>query len=338
LYLTLWPFGEAVVERGSDLVKVDAALVNFNQYHMGPGQTIRLNDEIWEFELTPAGESTEYPAEIQNESFFLSHHLLLRRRDVQLFSWAQAQRCLEKLSTFLSFCADRSVAPALIRGYDRSGQPVIQDLRTPRVDPFEKHVSWLDEYHGSAMSEAFPTFASLMEDDEWRDAIRGAVYWYVRANTNLVGPDGAIVLIQTALERLAWHVLVRARRSLSGRDFSDLPAAAQLRLLLDTCSVTLDLPSELGELTKVATGQKGEQDWVDGPQAFVAVRNQIVHPGKRRRVQGGQAFYEALQLGKWYLELVLLRSFRFNGNYACRLNIPMHVGNVEPVPWVKGNT
>jgi hypothetical protein len=183
------------------------------------------------------------------------------------------------------------------------------------------------------MAKMFPAFAHLMEDAEWRETIRTAVYWYVRGNTNHVGPDGAIILIQTALERLAWHILVRVRHSISERDFGDLPAAGQLRLVLDACSVPLDLPSKLGELTKVAVGQKGEQDWVDGPQTFVSVRNQIVHPGKRKRVKGGRALYETLQLGKWYLELILLRSCGFNGSYACRLNIPMYVGGVEPVPW-----
>jgi hypothetical protein len=99
--------------------------------------------------------------------------------------------------------------------------------------------------------------------------------------------------------------------------------------------VPLDLPTKLGKLSAVAKGQKGEQDWIDGPQAFVAVRNQIVHPGKTKRVKGGRAFYEALQLGKWYLELILLRSFGFKGDYACRLNIPMQAGSIEPVPWAK---
>jgi hypothetical protein len=210
-------------------------------------------------------------------------------------------------------------------------------LRTPRIDPFGRRVSWLDEYDRGSMADAFRGFTHLMKNPEWRETIRTAVYWYVRGDTNLIGPDGAIVLVQTALEKLAWHILVRVRHSISERDFSDLPAAGQLRLVLDACSVPLHLPPALGELTGVAKGQKGERDWADGPEAFVATRNQIVHPGKRKRVKGGLAFYEALQLGTWYLELILLRSFRFDGSYVCRLNIPVHVGNVEPVPWAKAN-
>ena len=333
LYLTFWPFGDAVINHGSKLFRVDGGIVNFKQYHVGAGRTISLDDGIWKFELTPVGESPLYPAEIQNQSYLFSHHLLLQRKDGQSFSWSHARKGLETLSTFLSFCAERSIAAALVRGYDESGTVVIQDLGTPRVDPFESRRSWLDEDHGEAIVETFPGFARLMEDMEWRETIRTAIYWYVRGNSNLIGPDGAIILVQTALERLAWHILVRVRHSISERSFSDLPAADQLRLALDSCSVPLDLPGKLSELTAVAIGKKGDQDWIDGPQAFVAVRNQIVHPGKRKRAKGGRAFFEALELGKWYLELILLRSFQFNGSYACRLNIPMYVGAVEPVPW-----
>ena len=97
----------------------------------------------------------------------------------------------------------------------------------------------------------------------------------------------------------------------------------------------LELPSVLTHLNAVAKGQKGERDWLDGPEAFVAVRNQIVHPAKRQRVSGGHSLFEALQLGKWYLELILLKSFAFTGNYACGLHIPKWAGSVERVPWAR---
>jgi hypothetical protein len=334
LYLTFVPLGNNVfIESGSKVQTIDGGIVNFNQYYVGNDQVIRLDDGTWKFELTPISESGSYPAEIQNQSYLFTHRLNLQRSDGKTFSWSQAQFPLEILSTFLSFCAERCVAPTLLKGYDRSGGVVVQDWRAARIDSYKRNGNWLDEYHGGAMPEAFPGFAHLMRDAEWKEAIRSAVYWYVRGDTNFVGPDGAIILIQTALEKLAWHILVRVKRSIAARSFSDLPVADQLRLVLDTCSVPLDLPPRLPNLTAAATGQKGEQDWVDGPQAFTAVRNQIVHPGKRKRVRGGRTFLEALYLGKWYLELILLHSFGFRGNYTCRLDIPMHTGNVEPVPW-----
>jgi hypothetical protein len=339
LFLTLRPFGNnAFLDNGSKLAKVAGEVANFNKHKLGVDRTIRLDDGIWKFELAPVEEPSSYPAEIQNQSYSFSHHLLLQRADGRSFLWSEAQPPLEMLSTFLSFCSERWIAPTLLKGYDESGKLAVQDWRAARIDPAGSRPNWLDEYDSSAMAKVFPRFAHLMEHADWKETIRTAVYWYVRGNTNYVGPDGAIVLVQTALERLAWHFLVRVRHSISARDFGDLPAAGQLRLVLDSCCVPLDLPSNLSELTKVAVGQKGEQDWVDGPQTFVAVRNQIVHPGKQKRVKGGRAFYEALQLGKWYVELLLLRAFGFEGSYACRLNIPMCVGSVEPVPWAQPRT
>jgi len=207
----------------------------------------------------------------------------------------------------------------------------MQEWGTALVDSGKGHSGWLDEHYGAVIADVFPGFSNLMQDDEWRKTIRTAVYWYVRSDTNSVGPDGAIVLVQAALERLAWHILIKVRRAISEDGFSRLAAADQLRLVLNACSIPSELPGVLVELGSAAKAE----NWADGPKAFVAVRNQIVHPVKRQKVKGGRAFFEALQLGKWYLELILLKSFRFNGDYACRLNIPRWVGSVEPVPWAK---
>ena len=338
VFLTLSALGPStLIDHGSQLYKVSAGIANFGPYPVGATRTIRLEDATWSFELTPVEESRLlYPPGIQNDSYRFTQHLLLQRSDGGGFSCASAREALNTLSTFLSFCAERWIAPVLIQGFDQSGTAAMEEWGTAHIDPSEGHGGWLDEYHGSStMAEAFPGFSTLMQDPEWRRTIRTSVYWYVRADTNHVGPDGAIILVQTALERLAWHILVNVKHAISEDGFSKLAAADQLRLVLSVCSVPLELPSLLTQLTAIATRQKGEQDWVDGPQAFVAVRNQIVHPGKRQRVTGGRSFFEALQLGKWYLELILLRSFSFNGSYACRLKIPRWVGSVETVPWAR---
>ena len=44
--------------------------------------------------------------------------------------------------------------------------------------------------------------------------------------------------------------------------------------------------------------------------------------------------FEAWQLAQWYLELILLRLFAFNGSYSNRTKQGKYIGQVEPVPWV----
>ncbi len=333
LRVTLIPASRVVVENGSPIVRVNAAVVNFNQYWFGGPNKLHfcLEDGVWIFEFTPVGEKTVlYPPEIQSESYSFTHHLVVRRADGAAFSCAEAESVMDTLAIFLRFCAERWVAPALIVGVDTSGAVAMQEWGAPKVDVRDSPSNWLDAYHGEPMLEIFPEYSRLMGDPDWREAIRAAVYWYIRANTNHVGPDGGIVLLQAALERLAWQLLVQHRGAISVDGFLKLPAADQLRLLLDSCAVPLAIPALLEQTLQSAK----EFNWNDGPQAFVEVRNGLVHPQRRRKLEGSRAYFEVFQLGKWYLELVLLRTFGLKGKYANRLKIPRSVGDVEPVPWV----
>jgi len=337
--VTLLPSSGALVDRGLPIVRVNAGIVNFNQYWFGGPDKLSFSlcDGTWLFEFTPVGDTTFlYPPEIQNESYAFSHHLLFRKASGAAFSYFEAQQALETLSTFLRFCAEHWVAPAMVVGADSAGLAAMEDWGSPKVDAMDTPGNWLDRDHGGAMLEIFPEFSRLMGDSQWRETIRTAVYWYLRADTNHVGPDGGIILLQAALENLAWHILVRHRRAISEDGFLKLPAADQLRLLLDSCSIPLQSPALLARLSAAGRGKEREQDWVDGPHAFVAVRNQLVHPRRKpRRLKGGSSYYEVLQLGKWYLEMVLLRTFGFNGQYSNRLKFPRSAGDVEFVPWVE---
>ncbi len=332
LELTLCPQGSFLLP-SSPLVRVNAGIVNLPRYWFGGPRQLSfcLEDETWNFEFTPVGEqSFQYPRKIQNDSFSFSHHLTLKKRNAHPFSQSQVEDALGLLSTFLSFCAERWVAPTLITGFEASGTVAHQNWNTPLVDPRRDPINWLDEYDGHPMVNVFPGFSRLMAEPKWRDTIRSAVYWYVRSQSDYVGPDGAIILVQAALERLAWHLLVQQRQAISQNGFSKIPAADQIRLLLNISSIPLALPAFLAELSSTAKAR----NWTDGPEAFVAVRNQIVHPPRRTHTRlSARSYYEALQLGKWYLELILLNATGFSGKYSNRLKIPRWKGDVEFLPW-----
>jgi hypothetical protein len=336
VHVKLSPQGaNRVVDYGLPTVRINAGIANLHQYWFGGPKRLSFSLEggAWLFKFAPVGDETLlYPSQAQDSSYSFTHNLELRKSDGGTFSCSEAEQALNTLSTFLSFCAERRICPALVVGFDEAGTTAMEDWGTRMLDAKGEPKNWLDRDHGVAMIEVFPGFWRLMEDPVWRKAVRTAVYWYVRADTNHVGPDGAIVLMQAALERLAWHVLVQQHHAVSEEAFSrKLPTADRIRLLLHTCSIPLDFRAELADLG----GSAPAQGWKDGPEAFVSVRNRIVHPREQLKPMGGRAYYEALQLGKWYLELVLLRSCGFTGQYSCRLKIPRYVGNVEPVPWAK---
>jgi hypothetical protein len=150
------------------------------------------------------------------------------------------------------------------------------------------------------------------------------------------GVEGGTILAQAAFELLAWTLLVEDQRVLSEDGYQKLPASDKLRLLLSSCGIPPTIPSSMCALAKAA----GAHTWVDGPQAITEVRNALVHasPKKRKKVFGGDADArcDAWWLGLWWLELVLLRLFDYQGKYSNRLIRDGWKGEeVEPVPWAK---
>lgn len=246
------------------------------------------------------------------------------------FSSTEAHQRLHDLATFLSFCHGHWVCTALTYGIDKEGLAVMEEWGTRKLSPWRRGTNWLDEHHGSCMVRLFPTFMHILsKTTEWKEAIEHAVYWYVRADTSLIGPDGACVLLQAALERLAWHVLVRDRHSLSEDGFARLSAGDQLRLLLASLSIPLEIPLEMFDLGNMAK----EFSWNDGPQAFVGIRNRLVHPPKLGRRKESIPYLDAFLLGKWYTELAILSICGYDGEYANRSRKGRWRGAVEPVPW-----
>lgn len=323
-----------VLQSGEPLVRIEAGVLNFAFYFLTAkpeGQRFELSDHDWVFTFIPVDDQIYlYPPHIQTEEYAFTHHLTVRRADGAAFSSEEAQKQLTLLSDFLTFCRGYWVSTALTTGIRADGVVAMEEIGTRRVSPKKVSYNWLDFHHGECMGELFPKFIERMADTSWQEALRHALYWYVRADTNLVGPDGGCFLLQAALERLAWHVLVRHRQSLSEDGFSRLPAADQLRLLLSTLDVPLAIPNGLSELRRIGK----MLNWNDGPQAFVGVRNRLVHPPKTNRVEMELPYFEAYTLGKWYVELILLSACGYSGKYSNRTKLHRWVGEVEDVPWV----
>jgi hypothetical protein len=270
----------------------------------------------------------------RNGGYAITHHGKLVTRDGSTFSPDPAEDFLGALHYFLSFCRGSWVDVMLPVGIDTDGEVCWEQWGERQIDPWERRLSWFDEYHGGLLGEVFPGFWRLWKNPRWRDPIKTAIYWYVRSNnTRGVGTDGAIVLAQAALEQLSWMFLVEERKALSPEGFEKLSAADTLRLLLSTLKIPLGVASELKELEKLAK----EFNW-DGPAAFTELRNSMVHPGKmekQKKKLGGSRLpvTDAWRLGLWHLELALLALFEHNGVYASRLKLPHIPGTVTNVPW-----
>lgn len=322
------------VDRSSSLIRVNTGILNLGPHWTDKPRVpsfFKLSHDDWVFEFTPVTDATLlYLPSIQNEKYFFTHHLCVQKVDGTSFSTVEAHKQLQDLSLFFSFCYEQWISTALTTGIKEDGEVGMEEWGTRKVSPWHRPGNWLDEYNGQCMAQLFPAFMRLITNSaEWKRALETTIYWYVRADTDHVGPDGGCILLQAALERLAWHILVRERRSLSEDGFSRLPAADQLRLLLAALSIPLSLPAGLVDLQRTSK----EFNWEDGPQAFVEIRNRIVHPLKTSKARKPLPYYEAFRLAKWYLELTVLSSCAYNGQYANRTREHRWVGEVEPVPW-----
>jgi hypothetical protein len=94
------------------------------------------------------------------------------------------------------------------------------------------------------------------------------------------------------------------------------------------------LEEKLAEETNEQKKQKIEKELkqIDAPYLFTKVRNDIVH-SKKDIENLTDYFYDASDLGLWYLELVLLAIFNYRGCYSNRLPRYRQNGETELVPW-----
>jgi hypothetical protein len=161
--------------------------------------------------------------------------------------------------------------------------------------------------------------------------LKRAVWWYVGASKQAGGTDAAIIIAQAGLELLAWVNLVEKEKLISQRGYDDLPAADKLRLFIATMKVSMDFPDELDALKSLAE----EQEWAVAPWALTEVRNRLVHPKNRDELDGRpHAINDAYKLGMHYLELAILYSCGYDGEYSNRFT-RKHSRDAACVPWAK---
>ena len=89
------------------------------------------------------------------------------------------------------------------------------------------------------------------------------------------------------------------------------------------------IPTHCSELIELAKQRSFEH----GPHTLVEIRNSLIHSQSILQIHAIDAYHEAKQLGLWYVELLLLRMFKYTGEYASRLTEVQRAGATEPVPW-----
>lgn len=333
------PRREPIMGRGSrTLVAVEFALANGAEFFLERHTNgkaigeITLEHDGWRLDILPLSAGHRSVEEqIESDGIKLTHSGVLRRADGAVFRSEDAQQVLSALGLFLSFAAGWWVGVGFVRGRNSKGKAAWQNWGFSRVQSKGAGYSWYHWKMDGMLSRLFPGFVHLLQQPSWEKPLGSILYWYNRSNSMAAGVDGSIILSQAAFELLAWQVLVQESKLLSEDNFHSLNAEGQIRVLLGHLGIPLTIPSGLVELTRMGK----ELNWSCGPHALVAIRNQLVHPAKKRgqsKREHRYPYHESWLLVQHLLELCILRLCDYRGTYIDRTAAGA-ISAPVPVPW-----
>jgi len=295
---------------------------------------LTLEADPWIIDIDATSDAGERIKAVRSAGgYVITHAGSLRRKDGSSFCSADTSEIRNVVSMWL----------ALTRGFWCS--PLFWHCRpdgwvhfsVPRLSRWRGVRSWFPYEECGCALAIFPELSKLLADPIWKDPMRLAIYWYIHANENSAGDEGSIMLIQAALEMLAWTYLVEHKCVLNKRRWDKLNgAAARLEKLLIELEIPIDFPSaecpSLHEWSE-SNGKDGS-----GISVIVAIRNAFVHPeGSNLEMALGVpscAKMEARTLSLLYLEIIILSLLEYDGPIYSRLQNghPSEV-RVEK-PWV----
>ncbi len=339
--MSLFPKREpiSIHHTGESLASVEFGVLNFPKFlgkqfiitgENGKSQHrvdyVQIHADPWLIEVTEAPDLSEVKQELDaTGGYGITHSGTIERIDGADFSAADAERLLHGLSLFLSFARGAYCGLTLVKGKSRAGQVAWERWGADRVTGWFDPPSWFDRNHSQLLANVFPGFWRRYQERE--EELRTVTTLYLDSNLGRghgVGMDGGLILTQAALERMAHGV--------GGKKPGKRIAKALVENGISEQALCIP-PASCPDLARLAT----EHGWQHGPHALVGMRNEVVHPSPKYGRLSSRAYYEAWNLGQWYLELMLLRRFEASGEYGNRLT-QKWVGEVESLgQWLVEN-
>jgi hypothetical protein len=240
----------------------------------------------------------------------------------------------KQLHAVLGLVAGQQVAIGAVAGLDGDGRIRWADWCVGRGVHDRARVSWCTEpVVESALTQLAIGYTRLSDDPALVTSVERAIGYYLSASGGGDVLDIRVPVACIGLEILGWALL--QKRGWIGPDaLSKMPEGAVARVLLRSCGIPTDSPPNFNQLIKrrKAFGQPG---WA-GPEVVFEIRNKLVHPPSKLDKPtwpDSECLLEAWLLSTWYLELALLHTLGYKGDYWSRLRLGRNVWSVEPVPW-----
>ena len=243
------------------------------------------------------------------------------------FGVAATNDALDLVSYFLSSVNGSSVSAVLPCGLNAAAETVWEDWGSVKrtVHPWPRPISWFDATLTHELPDLFQGFSQRWHAPDDQRVLRYATAFYQEGND----PRPLQTALNSAvsgLELMAWVNLVRD----GGMDRSAFEKQGvrpkTFRSLL--CAIGVDtrtVPTDFPELRR--SGRLGHD-------AVWHWRGRFTHPRIGEIEVDHDLLTETSLVATWYLELVLLSWFGYNGEYGRRRKTGRWVGNTETVPWV----
>lgn len=281
------------------------------------GSAVLQNDE-WTFCIRQHPRHSDAQNYLRTiGGFQITHIGSLYKTDGSEFTQDEAVSQLSAIRTFLSFANGARVGITRASGVNRDWKTIWDCWKISIADWSDgfRPLSWFNSQDGAnpdepmVLSELFPEFCRLVQFDA---NITRAIEWYLTAN--------------------AWGPFINldSSRAVAGIAAITLAQAANggwrnLDQDLKMAGLSTDIPSVYSDLKQLYDQNKNwhNQSVGTGVVALQRLRNYVEHPTSN--IKGVQeswtsnAFYEALQLGQWYLESLILHKCGYTGPRANRV-------------------
>ena len=234
---------------------------------------------------------------------------------------------IEALTLFCSFARGVYCGLTLLTGISQSGEPAWERWGVTNVEPWKGYRSWFDARNGRILEDVFPGFWAQYQRLQRDDRTRVALEWYLESNGQKA-LHSSIVLSQAALERLSFQ---QVGRKLTAREMGRKERETEgewIARALSQAGVDCTIPPSYTALEQLRRANGFDH----GPHTIVEIRNDLIHQDMSYGILSADVYRQAKELGLWYVEVLLLKLFDYNGIYANRLTQKWR-GEVEPVPW-----
>lgn len=267
----------------------------------------------WHIVLATLDSSFELEENLNAQGGYgITHICKIKHLDSTEFNLDEGYEIINAFVYYLSFVRGFWIAPLLVSGFDAKGNQILEEWRTPEIkaDSWQSvNYSW-SRNDSTEIISPFPEFMKKWQDPIWKEVIQNAIQWYIESLKHSNGYNSSIILLQAALEKIAWTFL-KVNEFVTSDGFNGLKASGQIRILLKFFNIPLEPLDQYTEIEKKAK----EFNWNDSIVAITEIRNIIVHPqvkkSKKSQFPSEEVMQEVFQIGHIYLLKCLLKLFDY---------------------------